>query len=243
MFNQTARLPALRVNPLRFLEAFSVAFQTRVDSLPLRPQRFPMLLETFATGISSAFEQPEAQDVLEQIRLELFDVPARASEAYAAWSEAVVTAAFAARIAQLKNADVAVAVCGALLHRSGEALASQAVALAEADSNVLLDAPSRKRFCSEYGPALTERLLREWHLSPEVGACISGWRRFGEFETPSTEASAVYFAHVLAADALHPEFIVPGALEALAVELNLTAEQFVSIRDERENAFRLIRGE
>jgi hypothetical protein len=155
------------------------------------------------------------------LRKALFHASGREPEGQTLWREAVATAAFASQLATASGASVAVAACGGLFHRAGEAFALRCLALAESEHGVRIDAPSKSQLCSQHGRDLAERLVREWNLPSGVGACVVGWRRFGEFSSVSPEASAVYFGHMLAGELLRPHYAANGALDAAVSQLGI----------------------
>ncbi len=83
------------------------------------------------------------------------------------WHEAVATAVFAARLAQLRQASVATSFLASLLHRSGEALALQILARVEREHRTKLDSSSRRDWCNGHG-----RLFAIELLQPDL--CVPG---------------------------------------------------------------------
>jgi hypothetical protein len=226
---------------LLFRQAVTSALRARAKRLPLAPASLPGLLTALENGFAAATDEPEAKDALIEIRQCLFEAGGRESESRAIWHEAVATAMYAARLAQIRQSCVAAAALGGLLHRAGEALALKTLARAEAENRARLDAASRRDVCSEHSQDLAERLVREWSLPPEVGTCILGWSRFGEFAGVSHEGAAVYFGRMLAIELLQSDFCVPGALDAAAAELGLPAQSLERIRAEGDRVRELIR--
>lgn len=216
MFNHTARSvsPAPSILPLR--QTVVAAFRARVKTLPAAPDSLSDLLLSLDTDFMQI-------DALSDVQRALFRAPGREKEAQAFWREAMATALYASHLARARGASVRVAACGGLFHRAGEAYALRSLALAESENGVRLDGPSKSEMCGAYGADVIERLVREWSLPPAVAACVLGWRRFGEFAGVSVEASAVYFAHLLSAEMLHPYLTPNGALDAAGEELGFAA--------------------
>jgi hypothetical protein len=234
--------------PLR--AAVMTTFRSRVKSVPLAPQSLDGLMawlegglkpaagdhESHAAGdevvaqLAPAADSAGSLQVLSELRSSLYHAPGRETESRTMWREALATAAFASQLAEARGASVAVAACGGLLHRAGEAFALRSMALAESEHGVRIDGPSKSELCSTHGRALADRLVREWNLPSAVGVCVMGWRRFGEFSAVSPEASAVYFGHLLSGELLHPYLTSSGALDAAVSELGIEAAAVDQIR-------------
>jgi hypothetical protein len=244
MFNRHARplAPAVSHAALPLRAAVMTAFRSRVKSLPLPPDTLSNLIASLAESLNAESEgggrksdgggrksegggrkiAPSASArALSDLRAALFHAPGREPESESLWREAVATAAFASQLAAAGGASVAVAACGGLFHRAGEAFALRSMSLAESEHGVRIDAPSKSELCSQHGRDLAERLVREWNLPSAVGACVIGWRRFGEFSSVSPEASAVYFGHMLAGELLRPYLAASGALDAAVSQLGI----------------------
>lgn len=138
------------------------------------------------------------------------------------------------------------AFVAALLHRCGDALALKMLARVELDYRMQLDGASRRDWCAAHSPELAERLVRTWNLSPQVGACVLGWNRFGESvagagqnAVGTGERAAVYFGRLFAIEFLQPQFCAPGALDHAAAEMGLSKDRVAQVR--QENVRSLIR--
>ena len=239
MFNPQAPSSEVSTRSLLLRQALAAAFKARRQNLPPAPASLPALLEACRGGLPGLLAKPACRDALGEIRARLFHAPGRDAEAQAWWHESVATAVFASRVAQLKQASVCTSFLGGLLHRSGEALALKMLARVELDYRMRLDSASRREWCATHSQELTERLVRTWDLTPEIGSCVLGWMRFGEFTEVSGESAAVYFGRLFAIELLQPQFCVPGALEHAAADLGLDAELVAEVR--REDAPALIR--
>ena len=125
------------------------------------------------------------------------------------------------------------------MHRSGEGLALKMLARVELDYRMKLDSASRRDWCTTHSQELTERLVRTWNLTPEIGSCVLGWNRFAEGSEVSRESAAVYFGRLFAIELLQPQFCVPGALDHAAADLGLRADLVAQVR--KEDARALIR--
>lgn len=219
-------------NPLQIRQDVGAAARARAVRLPAQPRDLDALFAQLARGLPHAARDSAAAATLRELRGLIWSAPGRESESEALWREALATAGFAARLAEVRRADAATAAAGGLLHRVGDALALQSLAAAEAEQGARLDGPSQAQLCAGLGRELAESLVREWPLSGGIATCVLGWRLFGEFAAVSPEASAVYFGRFLALELLHPGMSVPGALDAAAGELGLTPEAIEWVRGE-----------
>jgi HDOD domain len=232
MFNPQAPTSDVSTRSLVFRQALAAAFKSRRQNLPPAPASLSALLAGCQSGVQGLLGKPGCRDALGEIRARLFHTPGREAEAQTWWHESVASAVFAARLAQLEQASVPAAFLGALLHRSGDALALKMLARVELDYRMKLDGASRRDWCATHAPELAERLVRTWNLSPEVGSCVLGWNRFGKFPEAAGESAAVYFGRLFAIEFLQPEFCVPGALDHAAAELGLAKDRVAQVRQE-----------
>jgi hypothetical protein len=241
MFNPQARTPGHSTRSLVFRQALAAAFKARRQNPPPAPASLPLLLDSSAAGVSSLATRPGCRDALTEIRARLFHAPGRDLEAQTWWHEAVATAVFAARVAQLKQASVSTSFLASLLHRCGEALALKILARVELEYRIRLDSSSRREWCATHHQELTERLVRAWTLTPDIGSCVLGWSRFGEFAEVSGESAALYFGRLFAIELLQPDLCVPGALDHAASEMGLSEALVPEVRAEAAQARELIR--
>jgi hypothetical protein len=241
MFNPQAASSGVSSRSLVFRHALAAAFKARRQNLPAPPAALPMLLQALQQGMSDALSRPGTRAALNEIRTLLFKAPGREADAQSCWHESVTAAMFAARVAQLRPASIAAAGCGGLLHRVGEALALKMLARVELEYRMKLDGPSRREWCTAHDLELAERLVRCWNLPPEVGTCVLGWQRIGEFAAVSPESGAVYLGRLCAIQMLHPQLCVPGALEQAAIEFGLGADGLSRLQAEFPRARELLR--
>ena len=232
MFNPQAPTSEASTRSLVFRQALAAAFKSRRQNLPPAPASLPALLTGCQTGVQGLLGRPGCRDALGEIRARLFHSPGRDAEAQTWWHESVASAVFAVRVAQLKQASVPASFLGALLHRSGEALALKILARVELEYRMKLDSRSRRDWCTSHAPELAERLIRTWNLSRRAGECVLGWMQFRELTELSGESAAVYFGRLFAIECLQPRFCVPGALDHAAAELGLSADDVAQVRQE-----------
>jgi HDOD domain len=241
MFNPQAPSPEVSTRLLLFRHALAAAFKARRRSLPAAPASLAALLDASGSGVRGLMGRPGARDALAEIRDRLFHTPVREAEAQTWWQESLATAVFGARVALLQEASISAAFCGGLLHRAGEALALKMLASVELEYRMKLDSTARRDWCAAHGYELSERLVREWRLSPQIGTCVLGWMRFGEFAEVSGESAALYFGRLFAMEALRPSFCVPGAIDNVAADHGLGADAVAQVRAEEPFVRELIR--
>jgi HDOD domain len=236
MFNPQASHSEVPTRTLLVQQALAAAFKARRQNLPPAPASLPALLSACSDGVGGLLAKPGCRDALGEIRARLFNAPGRDAEAQEWWHEGLATAVFAARVAELKQASVSTSFLAGLLHRSGEALALKMLARVELDYRLRLDSGSRREWCTTHSQELAERLVRTWSLAPEIGSCMLGWMRFGEFAEVSGESAALYFGRLFAIELLQPQFCVPGALDHAAADLGLGADLVAQVRQEDAQA-------
>ena len=212
--------------------ALAAAFKAHKQSLPEPPASLSSLLDCAAHGTAGLLGRSGVRDALGEIRARIFQMPGLDPEGQCLWPESIAAAAFAARVAQLRQASVSVAFCSGVLHRAGEALALKILARVELEFRMKLHSSSRRDWCNTHGRELAERLVRAWSLPADVAACVVGWRLFGEFAQASSDSTGLYFGRLLATELLHPDLCVPGALDYAAAELGLSAELLSDLRAE-----------
>jgi hypothetical protein len=241
MFNPQTSSSEGSTRVLLFRHALAAAYKARRHSFPAAPESWAALLHAVSKGTRGLLGRAGARDALSEIRTRLFNVPGREAEAHSWWHESLATAVFAARLAQLHEASVPAAFCGGLLHRAGEVLALKMLARVELEYRLKLDSTARRDWCTTHGHELNERLVRGWALLPEIGACVLGWKRFGEFTDVSRESTALYFGRLFAIEVLQPAFCVPGAVDHAAADLGIGLEVVEQVRAEEGHVRELIR--
>jgi len=198
--------------------------------MPAMPTTLAALLQAADDGVTGILGRPGVREGLCDLHAELFRIPGRETEGRELWQESLAAAVFAAQLAQLRSGPVSAAFGGALLHRSGEALALRMLARVELDYRMQLDGPSRRDWCSSHGAELAQLLVRAWEVPAPVAACALGWRQFSEFASLSAECNALYFGRLLATELLAADRCVPGAIEQTAAELGLASADLAAAR-------------
>jgi HDOD domain len=239
MFNPQARSTEVSTRSLVFRYALTAAFAAHRRNVPQVPATLSTLLRARRYDSPGLLGRPGCREALSEIRARLFHAPGRDAEARTWWHEAVATAVFAARMAQLQNASGGTAFLASLLHRSGELLALKILARVELEHRMRLDSTARRDWCSTHTEELTQRLIQMWALAPAVAACVRGGAN--EFRHVCVDDAALYFGRLFAIELLQPELCVPGALEHAAAELGLSPGQIAQVRAESACARELIR--
>jgi hypothetical protein len=239
MFNPQARLTEVSTRSLVFQHALTAAFKAHRQNVPQAPATLPTLLKARRHDSAGLLGRPGCQEALAEIRARLFHAPGRDAETQTWWHEALATAVFAARVAQLRGASSSTVFLASLLHRSGDLLALKILARVELEHRMKLDSASRRDWCSSHTHELTQRLIHLWSLAPEVAACVLGGTN--EFRHVSWENAALYFGRLFALELLQPELCVPGALDHAVAELGCSEEQIDEVRAASVCARELIR--
>jgi hypothetical protein len=156
--------------------------------------------------------------------------PARSAELRGLWIESVITAAFALRVAPDLGGHAETAAMAGLLHRLGDILTIRALATVEHESLLRLDSVGKSDLCAELGVGLLDRSLRAWGVPVRAAATAAEWRRLRGFPDAAADATAVYLGRLLAIELIAPQFCAPGAVDAAAAEVGLTAGRLSELR-------------
>jgi HDOD domain len=162
----------------------------------------------------------------------LCTAPARSAELRALWTECVVTAAYALRLAPQLRADADTSAIAGLLHRLGDMLTIRAIATIEHASRLRLDAASKAQLCAEHGGEQLEQVVRAWKVPSRAAATAAEWRRLREFPAAAADAAAVYLARLLAIEIISPQFCAPGMIEQAVEELGLAPNSLFTLRSD-----------
>jgi hypothetical protein len=181
-----------------------------------------------ALGASSA-SSDQSLGALQRL---LCTSPARSAELRGLWSESVVTAAYAWRIAPDLGGDAGTAATAGLLHRLGDILTIRAIGHIEHGAQVRLDAAGKTDLCAELGIGLLDRTLRAWGLPARAAVIAAEWRRLCDFPDAAADATAVYLGRLLALELIAPQFCAPGAVGSAAAELGLTTGRLSQLRSD-----------
>jgi len=160
----------------------------------------------------------------------LCTAPARSAELRALWTESVVTAAYAFRLAPRLGADPDTSAIAGLLHRLGDILTLRAIAASEHSLRLRLDAGSKADLCAQHGGEQLERVVRAWNVPPRAAATAAEWRRLREFPGAAADATAVYLGRLFAIEHLAPQFCAPGVIDHAVEELGLTPDTLSALR-------------
>jgi len=239
MSTSQARSREISSRTLVFRQALAAAFKARRQTVPAAPESLPALLEACGRGPQGL--SGLACNALSEVRALLFRTPGREAEAESWWNESVATAAFGARLAELRRVSVPAAFCAGLLHRAGEALALKVLARVELEYRAQLDRAACRDWCTGHGHELLEQIVRAWRLNPRISECVLGWTRFGELTAVSDENAALYFGRLFAIELLQPGFCVPGAIDHAAADFGLGRDVLAQVRAEEPRIRELLR--
>ncbi|MBK6597235.1 MAG: HDOD domain-containing protein [Proteobacteria bacterium] len=178
---------------------------------------------------------------LESLRDTAFSAAREYPQLRTLWRETVATALCSDRAARAIHADAAAVTAAALLHRVGESLTLAALLRSEAETGVILDAPSRATLVAHHAAEVAERVMRWWCIPAPIAAAALGWRRFGEFPTGPKNSAALYLGHLLAIEWLQPQICAPGIVASVAAEFGLEPATIAAARPDAELKTRLAR--
>jgi hypothetical protein len=205
-----------------------VATRLRAHAQDLPPAPFDWT--AFDAGAALAGNAPSPDLRLAALQRLLCAAPARSAELRSLWSESVMTAAFAWRLAPALGGDAETAAIAGLLHRLGDMLTIRALATIEHVEHVRLDSIGKSDLCAELGIGVLDRTLRAWGVPPRAAATAAEWRRLREFPDAAADATAVYLGRLLAVELISPQFCAPGMVDAAAAEAGLPAERLSALR-------------
>lgn len=167
---------------------------------------------------------------LATLQRQLCTAAARSAELRGLWTESVMTAAFAWRIAPRLAGDAASAAIAGLLHRLGDILTIRAIAAIEQSAGVRLDAPGKAELCAEIGVGMLDRTLRDWRVPARAATTAAEWRRLRDFPEAAADATAVHLGRLFALELIAPQFCAPGAVDSAAREAGLKAGGLSALR-------------
>jgi hypothetical protein len=223
MSNRTNIAPHAALDARRVVAA---GLRERVREVP--PAPFDWAGFDFGAALRMDGAAPDPR--LAAMQRQLCASPARSAELLGLWTESVMTAAFAWRIAPDLGADAHTAAGAGLLHRLGDILTIRAIAAIEHAAQVRLDPVGRSDLCAELGAGMLDRTLRAWGVPVRVAATAGEWRRLRDFPDAAADATAVYLGRLFALELVSPQFCAPGAVTAAALDAGLSAERLSGLR-------------
>jgi hypothetical protein len=223
MSNRPNTAPEAALDARRIIAA---ELRERVREVPPSPFEWA----TFDIGVALGAEGASPDLRLAAMQRQLCTSPARSAELRGMWTESVITAAFAWRIAPELGGDARVAAVAGLLHRLGDILTVRAIAGIEHAAQVRIDAVGKSDLCAELGVGLLDRTLRAWGVPVRAAATAAEWRRLREFPDAAAEATAVFLGRLFATELVAPQFCAPGAVDAAAREAGLATGRLSGLR-------------
>jgi len=194
---QLARL--IQSDPVLAGEIMRVA-----NSPALRPRSAIVSLQQAVSWLGVAEVRNIAMAVM--LRGEVFVAPGHEPESEELWREAWMAALWAKEIARERRKHVESAFLGALMHRTGAALALKILSRFELEQRVGLDARTFGDLVVEFEPAFGRLLMNNWLLPKDVQDAASDWRNYRESKH-SDLAGTVHAAHLMATHTLHPQLL------------------------------------
>ena len=205
-------------------EAVAQALQRELGQIPPRPLLFDAALAWLAQGAPADAAVGSALRGLGNARRALLGEAGDEPEPARLWREGLVTAWSAARLARELGLDARVLAAAGLMHRLGELRVLAALAMAERETGIRIDAPSRAGLCAEHGGHAATRLFAAWSVHPRAASAAAAWRNAPAHGRPPGEAALVYVGHLLANRVLNPEFPAPGLAYAVKSDFGIGPE-------------------
>jgi HD-like signal output (HDOD) protein len=199
----------------------------RVANSPaMRPRTAVVSLHQAVSWLGIAEVRNIAMAVM--LRGEVFDAPGHEPETDELWREAWLGGLWAKEIARERRKHVESAYLGALMHRTGAALALKILSHFEAQQRTAMDARTFAQLVVEFEPALGRLLMASWRMPSDVQDAACDWRNYRE--SPHSDlAGTVHAAHLLATHTLYPQLLT----EAMVIESSVF-EQLGVFPDDRK---------
>jgi HD-like signal output (HDOD) protein len=158
------------------------------------------------------------------LRGEVFNAPGHEPETEELWREAWLGGLWAKEIARERRKHVESAFLGALMHRTGAALALKILSHFEAQQRTTMDARTFADLVVEFA----RLLMANWRLPGDVQDAACEWRNYRE-SAHCDLAGTVHAAHLLASHTLYPQLLT----EEMVIE-NPVFEQLGIFQDARK---------
>ena len=199
----------------------------RVANSPaMRPRAAVVSLRQAVSWLGIAEVRNIAMAIM--LRGEVFNAPGHEPETEELWREAWLGGLWAKEIARERRKHVENAFLGALMHRTGAALALKILSHFEAQQRTAMDARTFADLVVEFEPALGRLLMASWRLPGDVQDAACDWRNYRE--SPHCDlAGTVHAAHLLATHTLYPQLLT----EEMVIE-NPVFEQLGVFPDDRQ---------
>jgi hypothetical protein len=223
MSNRSGTAPQAALDARRVVAA---GLRERVRELPAAP--FEWASFDAGAALCAGGGSPDLR--LAALQRLLCTSPARSAELRGLWTESVITAAFAWRLAPDLGGDPNTAAIAGLLHRLGDMLTIRGIAAIEHAAQVRLDAVGKADLCAELGVGLLDRTLRAWGVPVRAAATAAEWRRLRDFPDAASDATAVWLGRSFALELISPQFCAPGAVDSAAAEAGIPAERLSALR-------------
>src|SRR5271167_115191 len=151
----------------------------RVANSPVLRPRSPIVsLQQAVSWLGIAEVRNIAMAVM--LRGEVFNAPGHEPETEELWREAWLGGLWAKEIARERHKHVESAFLGALMHRTGAALALKILSHFEAQQRTAMDARTFADLVVEFEPALGRLLMATWRLPVDVQDAACDWRKYRE---------------------------------------------------------------
>src|ERR1700678_640536 len=151
----------------------------RVANSPaMRPRAAVVSLQQAVSWLGIAEVRNIAMAVM--LRGEVFNAPGHEPESEDLWREAWLAGLWAKEIARERHKHVESAFLGALMHRTGAALALKILSRFEAEQRTAMDARTFADLVVEFEPTFGRLLMASWRLPGDVQDAACDWRKYRE---------------------------------------------------------------
>jgi HD-like signal output (HDOD) protein len=177
----------------------------RVANSPAMRPRAPVVsLQQAVSWLGIAEVRNIAMAVM--LRGEVFVAPGHEPETEELWREAWLGGLWAKEIARERRKHVESAFLGALMHRTGAALALKILSHFEAQQRTTIDARTFADLVVEFEPAFGRLMMASWRLPDDVQNAACDWRNYRE-SAHCDLAGTVHAANLLATHTLYPQLL------------------------------------
>jgi HD-like signal output (HDOD) protein len=192
--SQFARL--MQSDPVLVGEVMRVA-----NSPALRPRAPVVSVQQAVSWLGIAEIRNIAMAIM--LRGEVFVAPGHEPQSEELWRESWLASLWAKELARLRRKHVESAFLGALMHRTGAALAIKMLSQWEVANRTAMDARTFADLVVEFEPRLGKVVMDGWRIARNVQEAASQWRSYRS-AVEIDLAATVHASHLLASHTLHP---------------------------------------
>ena len=202
-----------------------VALERGLEELLPRPAGLFACVAFLLQDAAVLTARPMGLRALRRLRSELFAAPGREPRNAQPLARVRRNRLYGRYLSRQVGLDPALLATAGLLHRMSEVWLLATLARAEKVVSVRLQGAAMQEARVIGTEQLGARMAALWALNPEVSRAALRWRDCltrDERPVAMTPARAVYLAHLLAVEQLHPDYCMPGIIEVAATELGVS---------------------